>query len=58
LAIVVIAITMIEKQKTMDRKAGRTNLVAANAGASMISAWLSKTHPFVKLKTGSLPRPA
>ncbi len=33
---------MIEKQKTMDRKASRTNLVASNAGASIISPEHSK----------------
>jgi len=34
---VIDEITMIEKQKTIDRKASRTNLVASNAGISIIS---------------------
>jgi hypothetical protein len=37
LAIVINEIAMTAKQKTMDRKAGRTNLVASNAGASIAS---------------------
>jgi hypothetical protein len=35
LTIVIVEIKKTDKQKTMDRTAGRTNLVAANADASI-----------------------